>query len=407
MCVGKYLVLIDFEWGEVVKQVIVDEMCLEVLVSEYLFEGVLVGLCLVLDFECSVMCWFDCVVYSYMILFILGIIGQLKGIEFSQQVMFYVYCIGCDCLGIGEYMCFGCFYWISGLGIFGINFFFLLLYGGSVVFLLLYCWVDSEGFWECVECFGISFFYLVLLVVNYMVKEGFLLLCCLLLQCLFCVVGLVCLDVDLQVVFQCDYVVLVNIYGFSECGFVFFFGKCCGDVFDNLVGFVVGLEFKLIDFDGCLLEGSGECGCLWVCMLSLFFGYVNCFDLIVQVFEDGWLNIQDFVYFDEDCCVYVFGCCDGIINKGGNLFYLNECERVFNGLDEVIDVCCLKVDCLFYGEDYVVVIYIVLQVEFVFLFWFQQQFGIFCVLQCVVLLYQVLLLNGVGKYDCCVFVVLL
>ncbi len=48
----------------------------------------------------------------------------------------------------------------------------------------------------------------------------------------------------------------------------------------------------------------------------------------------------------------------------------------FNGLDEVIDVCRLAVDCPLYGEDYVAVIHTAPQVEFVaFLPWLQQQLG--------------------------------
>ncbi|HCW0153401.1 TPA: AMP-binding protein, partial [Pseudomonas aeruginosa] len=68
-----------------------------------------------------------------------------------------------------------------------------------------------------------------------------------------------------------------------------------------------------------------ERGRLWVRTPSLFSGYVNRPDLTAQVLEDGWLNTQDLAYFDEDRCVHVLGRCDGTINKGGNLFHLNEC----------------------------------------------------------------------------------
>ncbi|HCI1647701.1 AMP-binding protein [Pseudomonas aeruginosa] len=207
------------------------------------------------------------------------------------------------------------------------------------------------------------------------------------------------LDADLQAAFQRDYAALANIYGLSECGFAFLFGKRRGDAFDNSVGPAVGLELKLTDPDGRPLEGSGERGRLWVRTPSLFSGYVNRPDLTAQVLEDGWLNTQDLAYFDEDRCVHVLGRCDGTINKGGNLFHLNECERALNGLDEVIDVCCLKVDCPLYGEDYVAVIHTAPQVEFAFLPWLQQQLGTLRAPQRVVLSHQALPLNGAGKHD--------
>lgn len=158
--------------GEAAKQAIVDEMRLEALASEHPLEGALAGLRLALDFERSATRRLDRAAHSHMILFTSGTTGQPKGIELSQQAMLHAYRIGRDCLGIGEHTRSGCFYRISGLGILGINFLFPLLYGGSAVLLPLHCWADSEGFWECVERFGISFLYLVPPVVNHMVKEG-------------------------------------------------------------------------------------------------------------------------------------------------------------------------------------------------------------------------------------------
>lgn len=147
-------------------------MRLDALASEHPLEGALAGLRLALDFERRATRRLDRAAHSHMILFTSGTTGQPKGIELSQQAMLHAYRIGRDCLGIGEHTRSGCFYRISGLGILGINFLFPLLYGGSAVLLPLHCWADSEGFWECVERFGISFLYLVPPVVNHMVKEG-------------------------------------------------------------------------------------------------------------------------------------------------------------------------------------------------------------------------------------------
>ncbi|MEK2634347.1 AMP-binding protein [Pseudomonas aeruginosa] len=201
--------------GEAAKQAIVDEMRLDALASEHPLKGALAGLRLALDFERSATRRLDRAAHSHMILFTSGTTGQPKGIELSQQAMLHAYRIGRDCLGIGEHTRSGCFYRISGLGILGINFLFPLLYGGSAVLLPLHCWADSEGFWECVERFGISFLYLVPPVVNHMVKEGSPPPRRLPLQRLLCVAGSARLDADLQAAFQRDYAALANIYGLS------------------------------------------------------------------------------------------------------------------------------------------------------------------------------------------------
>lgn len=130
--------------------------------------------------------------------------------------------------------------------------------------LPLHCWADSEGFWECVERFGISFLYLVPPVVNHMVKEGTPPPRRLPLQRLLCVAGSARLDADLQAAFQRDYAALANIYGLSECGFAFLFGKRRGDAFDNSVGPAVGLELKLTDPTAArwrAAANAGACGC--------------------------------------------------------------------------------------------------------------------------------------------------
>ncbi len=145
--------------------------------------------------------------------------------------MLHAYCIGRDCLGIGEHTRSGCFYRISGLGILGINFLFLLLYGGSAVSpaaallgrqrrllgmrgtlrhqLLTWCrrwsttW-SSEGSRRRAAC-----------------------------RCsaLLCVAGSARLTPTCRRPSSATSAALANIYGLSECGFAFLFGKRRGDAF--------------------------------------------------------------------------------------------------------------------------------------------------------------------------------
>ncbi|VCY94707.1 Tyrocidine synthase 1 [Pseudomonas aeruginosa] len=396
MRAGKHLVLIDPEWGEAAKQAIVDEMRLEALASEHPLEGALAGLRLALDFERSATRRLDRAAHSHMILFTSGTTGQPKGIELSQQAMLHAYRIGRDCLGIGEHTRSGCFYRISGLGILGINFLFPLLYGGSAVLLPLHCWADSEGFWEWNASASVSSTCR-RWSTTWSRKAPRRRAAC---RCSACSAS----PARRAWTPTCRRPSSATTRRWRTSTASASAASPSSSASVAAMRSTTRWDLpsawnSLTDPDGRPLEGSGERGRLWVRTPSLFSGYVNRPDLTAQVLEDGWLNTQDLAYFDEDRCVHVLGRCDGTINKGGNLFHLNECERALNGLDEVIDVCCLKVDCPLYGEDYVAVIHTAPQVEFAFLPWLQQQLGTLRAPQRVVLSHQALPLNGAGKHD--------
>ena len=398
---GKDLILIDPEWGITARQAIIDEMGLQTLVSAVPLQDASAALQFVPDFSARSVEPFDAEAAnaSRMIIFTSGTTGKPKGIILSQQAMVNAYAIGQRCLNIGEHTRAGCFYRVSGLGILGINVLFPLLYGGSVVLLPQHCWYDSSQFWSCVEQFSISFLYMVPPIVNFMVKEGVPPATPYTLSRLLCVAGSARLDAGLQEGVQRDYAPLANIYGLSECGFAFLFGRLNGGRFDNTVGPAVGLSLRLTDEQGQVIERPGTRGRLWVKTPSLFSGYVNQPALTAQVVQDGWLDTQDIAYFDEQGGFYVLGRADGTVNKGGNLFHLNECEQLLNTRDDVVDVCCLKVPCEVYGEDYVAVIQGDPAQTRDLLPWLQQHLGTYRAPRSVFCLSEKLPLNGAGKHD--------
>ncbi|MBS0972849.1 class I adenylate-forming enzyme family protein [Serratia rubidaea] len=401
MRAGKDLVLIDPEWGQAAKRAIIDEMSLRVLAGNITLHDEFAGLQVPLDFaplpagEQAP----DRAAQSRMILFTSGTTGKPKGIVLSQQAMVSAYAIGQRCLQIGEHTRAGCFYRVSGLGILGINFLFPLLYGGSVVLLPLHCWAESDDFWRYVDRFAITFLYMVPPIVNFMVKEGTPPPHPYRLERLLCVAGSARLDAEAQRLFQQHFAPLANIYGLSECGFAFLFGRRQGELFDNSVGPAVGLSLRLTDESGAPLNRPGARGRLWVKTPSLFSGYINQPALTAQVLQDGWLDTQDVAFFDAQGGVHVLGRADGTINKGGNLFHLNECEQLLNGREDVVDACCLKVPCDVYGEDYIAVIQSSGQERQALTAWLELQLGTQRAPRTVVCLSQSLPLNGAGKHD--------
>ncbi|MGA4815812.1 hypothetical protein ACPA9J_14455 [Pseudomonas aeruginosa] len=201
-----------------------------------------------------------------MILFTSGATGQPKGIELSQQAMLHAYRIGRDCLGIGGHTRSGCFYRISGLGILGINFLFPAAVrqrarcscrctAGPTAKASGNAWNASASV-SSTWCRRWS---------AHMVKEGSPppRPC----RCSACsaVAGSARLDADLQAAFQRDYAALADIYGLSECGFAFLFGKRRGDAFDQLGGTCRRPGTQADRPDGRPLEGDGSaagaCGC--------------------------------------------------------------------------------------------------------------------------------------------------
>jgi len=400
---GRDVVLIDPEWGLAAKRAIIHEMGLQHLASATPCADDLAGLCVPLDFSrpCGGFAAdAERGASSRVVVFTSGTTSKPKGIVLSQAALLYAYRLGGQCLGLGPHTRSGCFYRVSGLGILGIHFLFPILHGGSCIILPQFCYFDVAAFWRLVGQWRINFLYIVPPIANYLVKEGAALERPFGPDALLCVAGSARLDAEIQRRFQQAFAPLANIYGLSECGFAFLFGHFDGRGYSHSVGPAVGLELKLSDEDGRPVTEPMRRGRLHVKTASLFDGYVNNPQLTAEVVRDGWLDTRDLAYFDADGCCYIVGRCDGTINKGGNLFHLVECDELLLNHEQVIEACCLKVDCELYGEDYIAFARVKAEQNAADLLGFlSRELGVARAPRRVVLCPGELPRNGAGKYD--------
>lgn len=72
--------------------------------------------------------------------------------------------------------------------------------------------------------------------------------------------------------------------------------------------------------------------------------YWNCFDVIVEIFKNGWLYIGDLVMMDVDGFVMIVDRKKDMIIFGGENIYLVEVENVIFGYLKVVDVGVIGCD---------------------------------------------------------------
>jgi long-chain acyl-CoA synthetase len=400
---GKDVVLIDPEWGDLAQSSIQKEAGIGAVISATEVQGPLIDFWQIIDWQSKAA--FDASSYraasSRLIIFTSGTTSKPKGIVLSQASMLYAYKVGQECLGIGPNTNAGCFYRVSGLGILGIHFLFPLLYGGSVTIMDRFSYSIPDQFWSEVQRHKVNFLYIVPPIANFLVKEGHQLQHRFSIDDLLCVSGAARLDPEIQKSFQEKFAPLANIYGLSECGFAFLFGNRAGEFYDNSVGPAVGLELKLLDSRGNIINIPYTEGRLFVKTDSLFSGYLHNIELTKEVVQDGWLDTRDLAYFDENKCANLVGRVDGTINKGGNLFHLAECEEALCLLPDVIEAACLKVECDLYGEDYAAIVRVRDEIidKFTYIDYLSQALGSGRVPKALAITTKELPRNGAGKYD--------
>ena len=85
-------------------------------------------------------------------------------------------------------------------------------------------------------------------------------------------------------------------------------------------------ELKLVDKDGNIIEGVGK-GEAFVRSPLVFSGYLNAPELTERSFSDGWFDMEDIMYRDEDGYYYLLDRKRDIIKTGGENVYAQEVEQ--------------------------------------------------------------------------------
>lgn len=85
-------------------------------------------------------------------------------------------------------------------------------------------------------------------------------------------------------------------------------------------------ELKLVDKDGNIVEGAGR-GEAFVRSPLVFGGYLNAPELTERSFSDGWFDMEDIMYRDEEGYYYLLDRKRDIIKTGGENVYAQEVEQ--------------------------------------------------------------------------------
>ncbi len=104
-----------------------------------------------------------------------------------------------------------------------------------------------------------------------------------------------------------------------------------------------GVELKLLDDDGRLIDTPGELGVLWVRMDSLAAGYWNRPDKTQMSFDQGWYRTGDMFSFDEEGWWYHQGRSDDLFKVSGQWVSPTEIEDCALSVPGVVDVSVLGV----------------------------------------------------------------
>lgn len=72
-------------------------------------------------------------------------------------------------------------------------------------------------------------------------------------------------------------------------------------------------------------------------------GYLNCLEVIEEIFKDGWFVIGDIVMVDDEGYFYIVDCKKDMIFVFGFNVFFNEIEEVVVMYDNVVEVVVVGV----------------------------------------------------------------
>lgn len=145
----------------------------------------------------------------------------------------------------------------------------------------------------------------------------------------------------------------VETYGSSESGpaIAMPVGSAADYTGSGALGIPVpGIEARLVDADGAVLEGAAT-GELELSGEVLFEEYLNDPEATAEVRHDGWLRSGDLMERDSDGVFYFLGRRKELIRRGGENVAPAEVEAVIRLHDEVIDAAVVPVEDEIRGEE--------------------------------------------------------
>lgn len=95
---------------------------------------------------------------------------------------------------------------------------------------------------------------------------------------------------------------------------------------------------------------------MWVKGVLVIKGYLNWFDVIVEIIMNGWLYIGDVVCIDEDGFIYIVDWVKDMVLCGGENIYCVEVENVIFEYDVVVEVLVFGLLDDWLGEEVGVVV---------------------------------------------------
>lgn len=168
-----------------------------------------------------------------------------------------------------------------------------------------------------------------------------------------CVSGGSAMPVEVMSAFDEKYGVnILEGYGLSETSPVASFNVLDKPKKAGSVGLPIwGVEFRLVDPDGKIVEGTDEPGEICIKGHNIMKGYYNKPEANNEVFDNGWFSTGDIGTRDADGYYYIVDRSKDMIIRGGFNVYPREIEEVLYGHPAVGEAAVIGIPHESHGEE--------------------------------------------------------
>jgi long-chain acyl-CoA synthetase len=286
-----------------------------------------------------------------MIAFTSGTTSGPKGVVLRHRHLLEAYASCTRCLDLTAVRTFGCTLRLSGLGVLGTGYLLAHFCGATAVVLPELTLETAREFWAICARHQIDFLYLVPALIQLMTK---------LTQPLppgahlpLVMVGAAPIAPEAHEAFQVRFGArMFNCYGLTEAAFAVFFGQQRPDGFGTAsIGRPRGIEARLIDGDGCVVETAAGAGLLQFRGPMLSEGYWRHPEATREMFVDGWLVTGDLAERDADGHYFIRGRQKDVVIRGGFNIHLQEVDEALLAHPQVIGACAVGAPDKYAGEE--------------------------------------------------------